>query len=68
MIGQVFGRLTVVSEAEPYRDKNGRNKGRQFFCLCECGTTKINRAQKLLTGERKSCGCAKIEKSLNINL
>lgn len=58
MIGQVFGRLTIVSEAEPYRDKNGRNKGRQYVCLCECGTIKINTACKLKQGERKSCGCS----------
>jgi hypothetical protein len=64
MIGQVFGRLTVVSEAEPYRDKNGRHKGRRFVCLCECGVTKINIQHKLKQGERKSCDCAKIDKSL----
>lgn len=51
LIGQIFGRLTVVGKAE-------KRQGTQFWnCLCECGTTRTIRTHSLVTGHTRSCGC-----------
>jgi group I intron endonuclease len=52
LIGQVFERLTVESEAG--RDKRGLI---QWNCRCECGRTTIATTTLLRTGHKKSCGC-----------
>lgn len=51
LIGQSFGRLTVVERAE--------NKGEKTYwkCLCDCGTECIVRGSHLINGDTKSCGC-----------
>ena len=54
LTGQVFGRLTVLSE-DP--DKRGTNHA-YWFCECECGTVKSIRGNTLTSGNKtKSCGC-----------
>ena len=55
-IGQRFGRLVVVSEAEPVIDNQGY-RVRRYTCLCDCGNTKIIRLSNLRRGQTKSCGC-----------
>lgn len=54
IIGQKFGRLTVLSTI--WRD-------RQTFCdcICECGTSCVVRARILRAGRTKSCGCFRRE-------
>lgn len=52
MIGEKFGRLTVLQEI----DKGGR-KDRRFLCLCECGKLHEVGKSNLLSGHVKSCGC-----------
>jgi hypothetical protein len=61
--GTVFNRLTVLDEM-PTRDKNGRIILR---CTCSCG--KITEAPKgyVISGNTKSCGCAKAD-STRINM
>lgn len=54
MIGNKFGRLTVIEECEK-RSKNGH---KCYKCLCECGNTKIIREDTLKSGASKSCGCS----------
>lgn len=54
LIGQKFGRLTVVTEDH----KDGRIKWR---CLCACGTECITLASRLQRGITKSCGCYRKE-------
>lgn len=49
--GTVFGRLTVIGEAEP------RNRRRMMICRCECGNEKILDIAKLRSGHTQSCGC-----------
>lgn len=56
MVGQKFGRLTVVSEAPRLSAKNVR-----WNCLCECGGKTIVQGGTLRTGKQKSCGCLQIE-------
>lgn len=55
LIGQKYGRLTVIGEAEPYF-WHGRGWGRSI-CRCDCGTIKIVRDCSLRSGETISCGC-----------
>jgi hypothetical protein len=52
LIGQKFGRATVVREA-------GRNRHGHVLweILCECGNRKIVSAQDLRRGGTRSCGC-----------
>lgn len=57
MIGQKFGRLTVL---EYLRADKFRNK--YFRCVCECGAYTESRRGDLRAGYARSCGCARIEK------
>lgn len=52
MIGQKFGKLTVVSRA--CNDKKGQA---QWYCECECGGSTITTRYNLISGQTKSCGC-----------
>lgn len=52
MIGQTFGKLTVV-EAAP-----NMGNARAWVCSCVCGNTKSVRAYSLNDGNTTSCGCA----------
>ena len=55
LIGEKFGKLTVIEKAErppTYKDK------RTFWkCICECGKTCIKNSHLLLSGKTTSCGC-----------
>ena len=53
LIGQKFGRLLVIHEAE----KQDNIKSMRWFCWCECGNYKTISSFKLLKGITKSCGC-----------
>lgn len=55
LIGQRFGRLTVIREATIEEKKN--LKGVFWYCLCDCGKEKITRTACLRSGDTKSCGC-----------
>lgn len=55
LIGQVFGRLTVISESE----KKGGS--RHWLCRCQCGNEKIFRGNNIVRGHTKSCGCFVVE-------
>jgi hypothetical protein len=50
IVGQVFGWLTVESEAGRYRTQ------RQWNCLCACGNPTVARTNSLRSGNTKSCG------------
>lgn len=62
IIGQKFGRLTVINELEPKKEKNG-SKSRMALCRCECGKTKSVRVASLKSGLSKSCGCLRNERT-----
>ena len=65
LIGQKFGRLTVIEYAGSHYD------GAMWKCHCDCGKTTIVHARFLKRGGVKSCGCLqsigeeKIQKFLN---
>ena len=61
LIGQKFGRLTVIKFIE---HKNDHTK---WLCQCECGNIKVVRADSLKNGSIKSCGCLKREISSKVN-
>ena len=52
LIGQKFGRLTVISEYGRYKKKQV-----QWLCKCECGNTVIATTGSLNSGNTTSCGC-----------
>ena len=52
MIGQRFGRLTVLGISEI--QKKG---GTLLECLCDCGNTTLAYKSQLVHGMKKSCGC-----------
>lgn len=54
MIGQTFGKLTVVERAES--GKRGQSRWR---CRCECGKTTMSWANGLKRGRVLSCGCGR---------
>lgn len=64
MIGQIFGRLTVISSAE---DKKGQTR---WWCQCQCRTMKSINGSKLRRGEITSCGCRnrEVARSRIVNL
>lgn len=51
LIGQQFGRLTVIRRVE---NQNGKIC---WLCQCECGNTKIVTREHFRRGGTKSCGC-----------
>ncbi len=59
--GQKFGRLTAIKMI--YKPDNIK-----WFCICECGNTKITKSRLLREGKTKSCGCLKGErKPIEVN-
>lgn len=63
LLGQRFGRLTVVREDEK-RDEKGSVI---WECLCDCGNTTFVPSDRLLYGKYRSCGCLKREISSAIS-
>lgn len=55
MLGQKFGRLTVIERAE--NKPKGRSYEDRWLCQCECGAVKNIRGYSLRSGATKSCGC-----------
>ena len=72
LVGQTFGRLTVVKRVEDYVCNNGR-KYTQWLCKCSCGDNSYISivSTNLKNGSTKSCGClqkevvSKIKKKYN---
>ena len=60
MIGQQFGRLTVIEAAAPHVEPRGRHH-RMWLCRCACGTEKEIYHQSLVRGLTRSCGCLRRE-------
>ena len=56
MIGQKFGRLTVLGICA-----TGDYRGPQVSCVCDCGKKKIVWRVYLMRRKTKSCGCLALE-------
>lgn len=61
LVGEVFGRLTVVSQAE------SANRRRRWVCKCECGNRAVLISGDLISGHTQSCGCLGKERRLAAN-
>lgn len=59
--GVRFGRLIVVE----YSGKAGHNH--RWLCACDCGAAKTVRADHLQSGRTVSCGCLKVERTVEAN-
>ena len=60
LIGQRFGRLTVISKIEP------RNHRAYWLCECECGRKKEVSTYSLRIGKTKSCGCLRKDNAVKV--
>lgn len=58
VIGQKFGRLTVVKFTEISKDGHAL-----WECYCDCGKAIITKGSSLRSGDTTSCGCYQIERS-----
>lgn len=65
--GWVFGKWTVMYQAEPYISPSGY-KIQKWHCKCECGIEKDVLQSALITGESQSCGCLKLEHNSENNI
>lgn len=54
--GQKFGRLTILEDGGAFDN---------VLCQCECGKQKRIRRKNVTSGNTKSCGCLRVEFSLN---
>lgn len=61
LVGQKFGRLTVISRAE--NKLVGKKKRPQWNCICSCGNEVVVVGQSLRNQSTRSCGCLHAEKS-----
>lgn len=60
LIGQKFGRLTVIDVADDIVSESGRHTA-MWKCLCDCGNETVVRGKCLKSGDTKSCGCLQRE-------
>jgi hypothetical protein len=55
MVGNRYGKLVVLSEAEPAATKGRLH--RKWKCVCDCGSIRIVFQCNLTSGKSNSCGC-----------
>ena len=65
LIGQVFGRLTVIDRADGLVSESGYHTV-MWKCKCDCGNIVNVRAKSLKQGVTKSCGCFRRDRMSNI--
>ena len=65
-IGNKYGRLTVIAEAE--RPENVASTVAFWKCKCDCGNEVIVRGASLRNGHALSCGCLQKERAAETNL
>lgn len=56
LVGQKFGKLTVLKRVENRIYKNGKSVV-MWKCLCDCGNIHYVESSNLKSGKVKSCGC-----------
>lgn len=69
IIGNIYGKLTVISQAKTRITKTGQHKT-MWNCKCECGSFVTVEGSQLKSGKTQSCGCVKsrMENSIAILL
>jgi len=63
LVGQVFGRLTVISFAGTTEDRMAR----LWTCRCSCDGSIVVPTKRLRNGTTKSCGCLQSETTASRN-
>ena len=61
--GLKYGRLLVLKRVEDYIDSKGMHYS-QWLCQCDCGNYVKAVGNRLKSGNTKSCGCLKLEKTI----
>lgn len=62
LVGQRFGRWTVIDRAPNRVSASGKTRSIMWNCKCDCGRQKIVAARALKTGMSLSCGCLQKER------
>lgn len=62
-IGKVYGRATIISDAEPVYDDKRRRRA-MVNCLCSCGNTFVAERKGVMYGHTSSCGCLREESAI----
>lgn len=63
LVGEKFGRVTVLSFAGCKKDSKGRSAA-YWNCVCDCGKKFTTRGNCLTQGNTLSCGCLNREKTI----
>jgi hypothetical protein len=61
LIGQKYGKLTVIKRVENHISKSGAKRS-QWLCQCDCGKEIVVAGTNLTSGHTKSCGCIRVER------
>lgn len=61
MLGQRFGRWTVIAKAEIPPHLKNRSGESFWLCKCDCGNEKVVCGYSLKSGKSQSCGCLRID-------
>lgn len=67
LVGQHYGKLTVLRRGEDYVFGNGHTTPR-WECRCECGREALVRGTALTSGKTTSCGCARSDALVGKNV
>lgn len=62
LIGNKFGRLTVVEDLGIFVKEGTKTKLHWVKCKCDCGNEVIISSNNLVSGHTNSCGCYKLER------
>lgn len=62
LTGQRFGRLAVIK-----RDGWNKRDSATWLCQCDCGEKVVVDGYNLRSGNTRSCGCLRKEKTANLN-
>ena len=67
LIGETYGKLTVIEKSESKLFKNGIRYGKTRYkktqmwkCKCDCGKETIVSESNLIKNNTKSCGCSRV--------
>jgi hypothetical protein len=63
LVGQVFGKLTVIERAGAHKQPNGNTQA-LWLCKCFCGQEKTVQGRSLRAGLIRSCSCLQKENRL----
>lgn len=66
-VGEKYGLLTVLSQAEPIKSISGKNRYKAWNCVCGCGNLCVIKDDTLKRPGiyLRSCGCTAVDRILN---